>query len=95
MLPPAPLRTLNIVFGSFIRSAIGLVALTSIVFIVIGGIKYLTAGADKEGASQAQRTITYGIIGLIVTISAWMILSLLGTFLDVNFGSFNIVYDTP
>jgi len=78
------------VFNQFIGSAIGLVGIICVVMLVVGGIKFLTAGADKEGAAGAQRTITYGIIGLIVTISAWIILSLLGTFLGIRFSTFSI-----
>ena len=85
----ANFQDLEIPFAQFIRSAIGLVALISIVMVVIGGIKYLTAGGDKEGAAGASHTITYGIVGLIVTISAWIILSLLGTFLGVSFTTFH------
>lgn len=85
------IRDLEIVFATFVSSAIGIVALITIAMIIFGGLKYLTSGADKEGASSANRTITFGIIGLIITISAWIILSLMGTFLGIpNLGTFRV-----
>ncbi len=89
MYKVASIGDFNSVFASFISSAIALVGLASIIMIVIGGLKLLTAGADKEAAASAQHTLTYAIIGLIVTISAWIILSLTGTFLGLDFFNFS------
>jgi hypothetical protein len=78
------------VFAKFVSAAIGLVALISVAMFVMGGIKYLTAGADKEGAASAQHTITYGIVGLIVTMASWIILGLVGSFLGLNLSVFKV-----
>jgi hypothetical protein len=58
--------------------------------ILVGGFKYLNAGGDKEAASKARLTLTYAFIGLIVAVSAWGILNILGTFLGVDFTIFRI-----
>jgi hypothetical protein len=92
---PPTIKNVENVFSQFISVAIGLVALICILMLVVGGLKFLTAGSDKEGAAGAQHTITYGLIGLIVTLSAWMILSLLGSFLGVDFSSFNLTIPAP
>lgn len=84
----ATFKGFETVFSRFVSVAIGLVALVCIAMLVLGGLKFLTAGADKEGAASAQRTITFGLIGLIITISAWIILSLIGTFLGVDLSTF-------
>jgi len=54
---------LNIVFA--------LAGLLTVIFIIIGGIKYILSGGDSSGLKSAKETITYAIIGLIVTLIAF------------------------
>lgn len=54
---------LNIVFYSG-------VALTFI-FLIIGGIRYVTSGGSKEGAEAARSMITNAVIGFIVIVGAF------------------------
>ncbi len=57
---------------------------------IVGGYQYLMAGGDKDAAVRARNTITYAIVGLILAVSAWMILTLLGSFLGASFQIFTI-----
>jgi len=88
--PPTPLNGLNTVFGSLITGILTLVGAVSVIMLLAGGFQYFSAGGDKEAASRAWRTITYAILGLILATSAYMLLSLLGTFLGIPLGTFNI-----
>lgn len=54
---------LNIVFT--------LAGLLSVIFIIIGGVKYILSGGDSAGIKSAKETITYAIVGLIVTLLAF------------------------
>lgn len=58
---------LNIVF-----MAAGLLA---VIFVIIGGIKYTLSGGDAAGLKSAKETITYAIIGLVVTFLAFGIVN--------------------
>lgn len=58
---------LNIVF-----IAAGLLA---VIFVIIGGVKYTVSGGDPSGLKSAKETITYAIIGLIVTLVAFGIVN--------------------
>lgn len=49
-------------------------AALSIIFIIVAGIKFITSGGDQKKLASAQATITYAIIGLAVTILAFIIL---------------------
>ncbi len=89
-MAPAKISGLNIVLQNFLSIALTLVGLVAIIMIVVSGIHFLSAGGDKEGAAKAKNTLTFAIIGLIVAISAWMILNLFGSFLGINVGTFNI-----
>jgi hypothetical protein len=47
--------------------AAGLIA---VIFLIIGGIRYITSTGDSQRIKAAKDTILYAIIGLIVTILA-------------------------
>ena len=89
---PATLGNLNQVFGSVISQLLTLVGMLAVVMLVVGGYKYLMAGTDKDAASKARNTLTYVVLGLILAVSAWMIINLVGTFLGVNLSNFNICF---
>jgi NADH:ubiquinone oxidoreductase subunit 6 (subunit J) len=38
----------------------------AVLVIIIGGIMYMTAGADESKVGNAKKTITYGIVGVII-----------------------------
>ena len=69
-LPNTPLEQ-YITIG--INTAIWAAGLLSVVFIIIGGFQYITAGASKDGTTKAKTTLTYAIIGLIVVALALVI----------------------
>lgn len=58
---------LNIVFT--------LAGLLSVIFIIVGGLKYTLSGGDATGLKSAKETITYAIVGLIVTLLAFGIVN--------------------
>jgi hypothetical protein len=47
----------------------------AVLFIVIGGFRYIISGGDPQDAAQAKNTIIYAVVGLIVSIAAWAIVS--------------------
>jgi len=59
-------------------------ALVAFLFLILGGIKWITSGGDKESTAKAQGTITAALIGLAVVFSAWAILKLLEYFFGVT-----------
>lgn len=58
---------LNIVFS--------ITASISLLMIVIAGFRYVTAHGDPKGVAQARNTILYSIIGLVVTMAAYSIVT--------------------
>lgn len=45
----------------------------AVLFVIIGGIRYMTSNGDPGKVKGAKDTITYAIIGLIVAITARLI----------------------
>jgi len=89
---PAKFSDLESVIGSILSVALSFVGIASLVMLVIGGFQYFRAGADKEGTTRARLTITYALIGLILAISAWLILDLFALFFFTSnpFSTFSI-----
>ncbi|GIW62020.1 MAG: hypothetical protein KatS3mg089_0872 [Patescibacteria group bacterium] len=61
-------------------------ALVAIIFLIWGGIKWITSGGDKTKVESARYTIIGAIIGLIVVFGSFLILNLvLGTLFGFKF----------
>ena len=71
-------------------------AIILFVMLLIGGIKYVSAGANPGNVEKARATITYAIIGIIILAMAYLILVLIGSFTGAtNITNFEIrVFNT-
>ncbi len=72
--------TLPDIISTVIKLILIVAALIAFIFLVIGGIKWIVSGGDKEATAAAQKTITAALVGLIIVFSAWAIIKLLETF---------------
>lgn len=59
--------------GFFINGLLGLVGVISILFIIIGGFRYITSGGNEEAAESGKKILTNAIIGLVVVILSYVI----------------------
>ncbi len=50
-----------------------IVGIIAVIFIIIGGLKYITSGGDSGNVTGAKNTILYAIIGLIIVALAQFI----------------------
>ena len=76
--------TLPGIVSTLIKLILIVAAIIAFIFLVIGGIKWITSGGDKEATSGAQKTITAALIGLIIVFAAWAIIKLLETFFNIK-----------
>jgi len=72
-------------FNRVISNAIGIMTIIAgiwfVFMFVIGGYGYLTAGGDSKKISEANSRITTALIGLVVVVSAYALISLIGALL--------------
>ena len=59
--------------GNIINVALSLLGVVSVVIILIGGFKWMTAGGSEEKVDEARKQIMQGIVGLAIILSAWAI----------------------
>jgi hypothetical protein len=50
-----------------------LVGAISVIAIIVGGLKYITANGDASAITQAKNTLIYAVVGLIVSLASYAI----------------------
>lgn len=60
---------------NIISAVFFLIGFISVVMILVGSIKFLTSNGDSSKNKQARMTLTYAIVGLVVSISAYSIIT--------------------
>ena len=74
--------------SKFISSTISLILLVAgiltFVYLVWGGIDWLTSGGDKTKTENARGRITAAIVGLAIVATAWAVIKLVGYFFGID-----------
>lgn len=71
------------IFGLVINAALALAGTASLVLILVAAIKYITSGGGKA-VDEAKNMLTYAIIGLIVVLVSFAIISLISELTGVH-----------
>lgn len=56
-----------------IQILLAVAGLIAVIFLIVGGFRYITAGGNEETAESAKKTIVNAIIGVVVIILAFVI----------------------
>lgn len=90
-----PFNDLSDVFGFLVNVVLGVGIAVTIIFLIIGGIQYITARGDQKAAAAARQSLTNAVIGFIVVIGAFTIrvilLNVIGGVNESNLNVGNIV----
>lgn len=57
---------LNVVISSIVSGVVSLMALVAVLFLVFGGVQYLTSSGEEEQVEKAKNTMTYALLGLVI-----------------------------
>ncbi len=68
--PAAPISNL---FTVIIRLVITVAALLTLVYMLWGGLDWVTSGGEKEKITKAQQKITYALIGIVFIVLSFSI----------------------
>ena len=104
-LDPAPCGPLDLVKGVFVivNFLIGSATLVAIGFILYGGVRMILAAGDSGTIAKAKSTMTQAIIGLVIVILAYLIVTSVTSYLlhqsldclRTNFFNFNATTIQP
>lgn len=68
-----------------IQIALALAGLIAVLFLIIGGFRFITAGGNDENSGQARKIILNAVIGIIVIILSFVIVNVVqNTLLNGN-----------
>lgn len=75
---------LNIFLPNLITLFFIVATIAALFVLLVGGIRWITSGGDKEAVAKAQETITAGVIGLVIVFSVYAIIRLIELFLGID-----------
>ncbi len=66
----------NQVIGSLIKILLGFIGTLSLLFVVLGGYRLILARGNADEIKKGKETIVYAIIGVILSLMSYVIVSL-------------------
>jgi len=70
-----PTENPQIIYINVIRWSLGLLSLVAITVVLYGGFTWMTAAGNEEKISKAKKILTYSVIGLVIILSAFVLVS--------------------
>lgn len=78
-IPTIPVPKTNVdpknVVVNIINYALFFIGALALIFVIYGGILFVTSGGDAEKTTKARNTLLYAIIGVIVVVLAYAIVN--------------------
>ena len=92
--PPGALTEISAIVSGAIQLILIVAGLIAFVYLLLGGIKWITSGGDSAAVETARNQIIQALIGLIVVFAAWGLIVLVEQMIGVCLG-FNCPFDIP
>ena len=90
------LKCFESVFSNILSVASVFIILVLFIMFVVGSFRYLTSFGNAEAIKKAQGTLKYALIGFILFVSAFLILTIIDTlFLGGQKNIFQFNLETP
>ncbi|HKZ35063.1 MAG TPA: hypothetical protein VJ179_04320 [Patescibacteria group bacterium] len=68
----------------FVTLFLTFVSVLAIIYLILGGIQYITAGGDPKQIKAAKDQLTYAVIGLVVAIISFAVINVFSEFFGVT-----------
>lgn len=83
--PKYSIVSVGALLSGLVSAAIIIAAILAFVYLVWGGLNWLTSGGDKTKTEEAQKRITAAIIGLAIVAASWALIQLIANVFGLNF----------
>ena len=67
-------------FGTIIEIILILAAVISLVFLILGGIRWITSGGDRAKIASARSTLIAALVGLLISFFTFLIIGYIFSF---------------
>lgn len=68
-------KSLGDTLSNIINAVLALVGVVALGVILYGGFRWMTAAGNEDAVGEAKKIITAGVIGLIVVVIGWAVVS--------------------
>lgn len=86
----ATIQGFECIFINLVRIATPIVGILLFIMLVVGAFKYITSGGDPKKTQEAQQTLTFAVLGLVLFLGIWFILQLIKIITGVDVTQFKI-----
>ena len=78
------IQGLECLIANIFTVIITLIGLGGFVMFIFGAFKWMTAGSNSKNIDSAKKTFTYSVLGLVLSLSAFIIINLIADFTGVS-----------
>lgn len=86
----AQLTCLEPLFKNLMTTVVAFAGVALFVMLLIGGFTFLFSGGDQKKLDQAKGTLTTAVVGLVIIVSAYLVLKTIQVFTGVPVTRFQI-----
>ncbi len=80
----ATIQGLQCAVANVLSIAITGIGLVGFVMMIIGSFRYLLSGGNQKSTDSARQTLTFAVVGLVVALSAFIILNIIVAFTGID-----------
>lgn len=86
----ATIQGLECLFINVVRILVPIFGLVLFIMLIVGSFQLLTAGGEAKSIQKARQTLTYAILGIVLFLGIWFVLTLIRTITGVDVTKFEI-----
>lgn len=86
----ASIQCLESVFKNLMTTVVAFAGVALFVMLLVGGFTFLFSGGDQKKLDQAKGTLTTAVVGLVIIVSAFLVLKTIQVFTGVPVTRFQI-----
>lgn len=75
---------------TIINLLLGFAGVGFFIYLLWGGVQWITAGGDKDGIDKARKKIINALVGIIIVFSAYVILYIIRVLFNVDLIGFSL-----
>lgn len=80
----ATIQGLECLIANVFTVIITLIGLAAFVMLIVGSVRWLMSGGNASSIEKARNTMTYAVIGIVVALSAFIVINLISGFTGVE-----------
>lgn len=83
--------TLTNFISAFVNLILVVSAVSAFFMLLLGGLRFILAGGEKDATKVATRSMTNALIGLVIVFSVYALMNLLSDFFGIELLQFTII----